>query len=133
MKLLNVAKTIDHEKILEDISFDLSANEIVGLVGRNGSGKTTLFRTISGQYYADGGTMEIDGKNIEKLPETRQEIFYIDEKENFLGPYYLKKINELYRLTYPRFDQDLFIELIREHELPYNLSYKRMSKGMQGL
>src|SRR5699024_4957502 len=87
----------------------------------------------SGQYYADGGTMEIDGKNIEKLPETRQEIFYIDEKENFLGPYSLKKINEFYRLTYPRFDQDLFIELIREHELPYNLSYKRMSKGMQGL
>lgn len=133
MKLSNVAKTIDHEKILEDISFDLSANEIVGLVGRNGSGKTTLFRTISGQYYADGGTMEIDGKNIEKLSETRQEIFYIDEKENFLGSYSLKKINEFYRLTYPRFDQDLFIELIREHKLPYNLSYKRMSKGMQGL
>ncbi len=133
MKLSHVAKTIDHEKILEDVSFELDANEIVGLIGRNGSGKTTLFRTISGQYYADGGTMEIDGKNIEMDQSVRQEIFYIDEKENFLGAYSLKKINEFYRIAYPNFNQDLFIELVRDHKLPFNLSYKRMSKGMQGL
>jgi len=119
--------------ILEDINFELFSNEIVGLIGRNGSGKTTLFRTIAGQYYSDGGEILLNGINIEKNPTAKNQIFYIDEKENFLTHYSLKKINEFYRLAYPNFDQDLFIQLVREHQLPMNLTYKRISKGMQGL
>lgn len=133
MKLSHVTKQIDKHVILEDINFELFENEIVGLIGRNGSGKTTLFRTIAGHYRTDGGEMIIDGQNIETDPLHRQDIFYIDDKENFLGQYSLKKLNAFYRATYPNFDQDTFLDLIREHELPINLSYRRMSKGMQGL
>lgn len=133
MKLSHVTKEIDKHVILEDINFELFENEIVGLIGRNGSGKTTLFRTIAGHYRTDGGEMIIDGQNIETDPLHRQDIFYIDDKENFLGQYSLKKLNAFYRAIYPNFDQDTFLDLIREHELPINLSYRRMSKGMQGL
>uniref|UniRef100_UPI00403F7AAE ATP-binding cassette domain-containing protein n=1 Tax=Candidatus Enterococcus willemsii TaxID=1857215 RepID=UPI00403F7AAE len=133
MKLCHVTKKIDKQTILEDINFELATNEIVGLIGRNGSGKTTLFRTISGQYYTDGGEITITHDNLEINPHDRQEIFYIDEKENFLSHYSLKKINQFYRTAYPRFDQDLFLQLIQEHQLSLNLNYKRMSKGMQGL
>ena len=133
MKVSHLTKTIDQKLILEDITFDLTSNELVGLIGRNGSGKTTLFRTIAGHYYTDSGEITIDDKNIETMPKERQHIFYIDEKENFLNQYSLKKINAFYRAAYPNFDQDLFVSLMQEHELPLRLSYNRMSKGMQGL
>lgn len=133
MKLLHVTKKIDQHIILEDINFELSSNEIVGLIGRNGSGKTTLFRTIVGQYATDGGEILLEGTNITQEPSYKKELFYIDEKENFLNQYTLKKINEFYRLAYPNFNQDLYLELMKEHQLPINLMYKRISKGMQGL
>lgn len=133
MKVTHLTKKIDQQAILEDVNFDLVTNEIVGLIGRNGSGKTTLFRTIAGHYYTDGGEITINDKNIELFPKERQHIFYIDEKENFLGQYSLKKLNTFYRAAYPNFDQDLFLSLIKEHRLSLRLSYNRMSKGMQGL
>lgn len=42
---------------LEDISFDLSPGEVVGLLGRNGAGKTTLLRVLANIQQADRGTI----------------------------------------------------------------------------
>ncbi|MHC5269078.1 ATP-binding cassette domain-containing protein [Enterococcus sp. LJL98] len=133
MKLEQVGKNIDGKEIIKNVNFILHPNEIVGLIGRNGSGKTTLFRTISGQYTPDHGEISIYGTNLAIDPRQREEIFYIDEKENFLNMYSLKKINQFYQAAYPKFDQDLFIALMKQHQFPINLSYRRMSKGMQGL
>ena len=133
MKITNLSKKIGQKQILENIDFDLAPNEIVGLVGRNGSGKTTLFRTIAGHYLQDTGSITIDNKSLQQEPALKAQIFYIDEADNFLKAYSLKKINEFYRAAYPTFDQDCFLALTNEHQLPLHLSYRRMSKGMQGL
>lgn len=133
MKLVNIGKVIEQKEILKNIDFSLQENEIVGLIGRNGSGKTTLFRTICGQYMSDSGSITIDGTDLAIDPSKRSEIFYIDEKENFLSFYSLKKINQFYLNAYPKFDQELFLDLINQHQLGLNFSYRRMSKGMQGL
>ena len=133
MKLSQVSKQIQGKRILEEIHFTLAKNEIIGLIGRNGSGKTTLFRTISGQYLPDTGEISLDGINVATNPRVRSEIFYIDEKENFLILYSLKKISEFYQQAYPKFDQDLFTALLKQHQLPPHLGYRQMSKGMQGL
>ena len=44
---LNVWYTTNHP-ILSDLSLDLGANEVVGLIGLNGAGKTTLIKTVAG-------------------------------------------------------------------------------------
>lgn len=133
MRVQQLEQTIGQKNILKDLSFSLDKNEIVGLIGRNGSGKTTLFRTIAGQYQLNHGELFIDDKNVAQHPEMRQEIFYIDEKENFLSNYSLNKIGQFYRAVYPKFNQDLFLELLQTHQLSKRLLYKRLSKGMQGL
>lgn len=48
-------------QILDDVSFEVRAGEILGMVGQSGSGKTTIARLIAGLEYASGGTIEIDG------------------------------------------------------------------------
>ncbi|MFC7054117.1 ABC transporter ATP-binding protein [Hansschlegelia quercus] len=46
--------------VLQDVSFALSAGEIVGLVGANGAGKTTLFQTLLGLLKAAAGSVALD-------------------------------------------------------------------------
>jgi len=49
---------------VEDVSVDLRAGEVVGLVGGNGAGKSTLMRVLSGAHPADSGEILIDGKKV---------------------------------------------------------------------
>lgn len=128
-----LSKTINQQPVLENISFQLAESELVGLVGRNGSGKTSLFRIIAGQYLPDSGDIQINQQSIYQTPGLKEHIFFIDEKENFLRGYSLKKINAFYRASYSSFDQDLFLQLIQQHELSLHASYRQLSKGMQGL
>lgn len=133
MIVKNLNKAIDKQAILKKIDFELAENEIVGLVGRNGSGKTTLFRVIAGHYLPDEGDILIDQKSVYEHPSVKQEIFFIDEKENFLRTYSLKKIAIFYQFAYPKFDQSLFSDLINQHEFSLNSNYRQLSKGQQGL
>jgi len=133
LNIKNLTKTIDQQPVLKDISFTLTEKEIVGLVGRNGSGKTTLFRVLAGHYLPDSGDIQINQESLFQHPAVKQDLFFIDEKENFLRTYSIKKIAKLYQLAYPKFDQVLFIDLIRKHELLLNRSYRQLSKGQQAL
>ena len=133
MKIRQLTKMIGTKTVLTDIDFSLNENEIIGLIGRNGSGKTTLFRTIAGNYLPDAGEITINGQNIARNSQLKTEIFYIDELDNFLKYYSLQAINELYRTAYPKFDQDLYLQLLKEHGFNPKMLYRKASKGIQGL
>lgn len=55
---------------INDISLDLFAGDILGIVGTNGSGKTTLMRIIAGIYYPEAGT-------IHKLPKKKVTAVFV--------------------------------------------------------
>ena len=49
---------------VNDVTIDLRAGEVVGLVGGNGAGKSTLMKVLSGAHPADTGEILIDGKTV---------------------------------------------------------------------
>ena len=53
---------------VKDMSFNVKAGEVVGLMGPNGAGKTTLINIISGEYRPDSGTVKFKGNDITGLP-----------------------------------------------------------------
>jgi NitT/TauT family transport system ATP-binding protein len=54
--------------VLNDISFDVGAGEIVGIVGRSGVGKTTLLRVLGGLLNISCGTVIFDGQPVHSPP-----------------------------------------------------------------
>ena len=55
--------------ILRDISFDVTAGEIVAVIGRSGVGKTTLLRVLGGLLGASRGSVTFDGAAVDAPPE----------------------------------------------------------------
>jgi branched-chain amino acid transport system ATP-binding protein len=49
---------------LDEISFDVPEDSIVGLIGPNGAGKTTLFNAMTRVYQPQSGSIEFEGKNL---------------------------------------------------------------------
>ena len=54
-----------------DVSFDVQAGEVLGLMGPNGAGKSTLLNIISGEYKPNSGAVQFQGHDITGLPPHR--------------------------------------------------------------
>lgn len=64
---------------LLDVSFDLKAGEIVGLLGLNGAGKSTTLKVLAGLLTPSIGSVSIDGLDLHQHPEVRARIGYLPE------------------------------------------------------
>lgn len=62
--VLRQRETIQAEKLwaIKNLSFELSAGDILGIIGRNGSGKSTILKLISKITYPDSGNIFVKGK-----------------------------------------------------------------------
>ena len=83
-RLGNVVVEVDHLKkgfgdrlLIDDLSFTLPRNGIVGVIGPNGAGKTTLFKTILGMEQPDSGSVKI-GETVK--------ISYVDQSRGGIDP-----------------------------------------------
>ena len=67
LQLDQVTKSFGAVRALKGVSFSLRAGQVHALVGENGAGKSTLIKLISGAHQPDGGIIEIDGLQVERL------------------------------------------------------------------
>jgi ABC-type sugar transport system ATPase subunit len=76
--LLRVEKVSKHfggVKAVDEVSLEVNAGEVVGIIGDNGAGKSTLIKMISGVYVPDGGKIYFDGQETEgKSPREMREM-----------------------------------------------------------
>lgn len=73
----NLVKGFDDRILIDDLSFTLPRNGIVGVIGPNGAGKTTLFKTILGMEKADSGDVKV-GESVK--------ISYVDQSRGGIDP-----------------------------------------------
>ncbi len=64
VEMRNIRVAFGGVHAVEDVTVDLHAGEVVGLVGGNGAGKSTLIRVLSGAHTADSGQILIDGQQV---------------------------------------------------------------------
>lgn len=105
---------------IKGITLSVAQGELVSLIGANGAGKTTTLHAISGLIPASSGTIELDGKNLQKVspdkiislglshvPEGRHVFARMTVEENLrMGAYIIKdqaRINENLEKVYGHF------------------------------
>jgi branched-chain amino acid transport system ATP-binding protein len=64
LKVEGISKSFGGLAVLQDVSFSINEERIVGIIGPNGAGKTTLFNLITGIYRPTSGRVYLQGKEI---------------------------------------------------------------------
>lgn len=85
LETTKLVKSYDGRVVVNDVSFILRQQEIVGLLGRNGAGKTTTFRMILGIVVPDSGAVAFDAADITHLPmykRARRGIGYLPQERS---------------------------------------------------
>jgi lipopolysaccharide export system ATP-binding protein len=68
LSVARLEKRYKARTVVHDVSLDVASGEVVGLLGPNGAGKTTCFYMIVGLTAADGGRIELDGRDLSRMP-----------------------------------------------------------------
>ena len=67
IKICNISKNFGSLEVLRDVSMEVSAGEVVVIIGPSGSGKSTLLRCINYLEKTAPGLIHVDGQPIGKV------------------------------------------------------------------
>lgn len=86
----NVNKSFGNFKVLNNVCLNINKGEIFGIIGHSGAGKSTLLRCINGLEGYDNGSINVLGKEVDKLntkeiKELRKNIGMIFQNFNLLN------------------------------------------------
>lgn len=129
VKVEYLFKSYGKKTVLDGISFDLKAGEIVGLLGPNGSGKTTLIKILTGLIKDHKGTVTIDG--AAPGVHTKEIVAFLPDKSYL--PDWMKPVDAINYFAdfYKDFDKEKAIDMMQRFGVDMNQRLKTMSKGQQ--
>ena len=87
LKVENLNVSIQAVQILRDVSLELPAGSMAGLIGRNGAGKTTLMKSVMGLLKSSSGTVHFEDHDLLAIPthaRTRLGIGYMPEDRRLI-------------------------------------------------
>ena len=102
---------------LDQVSVDIEAGSITGLLGRNGAGKTTLMRIIAGQEFASSGSVRVFGASPVENDQVLRRIMFVREDQAYPDV----KVGHALRAAswfYPGWNGELADSLLADFALP---------------
>ena len=127
LEVSHVSKSYGNNRVLDDVTFNITKGKIVGLLGPNGSGKTTLIKLINDLLKEDSGTIKVEG--LELGVETKKLISYLPDKNYLNNNMTVLELLNYFKDFYEDFRIDKAKELIGKLGLDLNQKLKTMSKG----
>ncbi len=118
-------------KLFTNLSLELKAGNIYGLLGKNGAGKTSLLKIISGLLFPDNGIVNVNNFIPQyRDPDFLQDIFFLPE-EYYLPGLNAEKFQKTFAPFYSAFDEKKFMELLNEFKLPMDQKLNSFSYGQK--
>jgi ABC-2 type transport system ATP-binding protein len=115
---------------LDDVSVEIEAGSITGLLGRNGAGKTTLLRILAGQEFQSSGSVSVLGAPPAENEQVLRRMVFVREDQAY--PDF--KVRHALRAAswfYPNWDAGLADMLIADFDLRPDKVIKKLSRGMR--
>lgn len=116
-------------RALDDVTVQIHANTITGLLGRNGAGKTTFMSLATAQDRPTSGTVEVLGRVPFEQAEVLEQLCFIRDNQRYPDDYKLKHALRAARIFYPNWDQTLADELVSLFRIPEKTIVKKFSRG----
>lgn len=130
IEIKNVSKKYDGF-FLDNISFDVPAGAIVGLIGENGAGKTTTIKAILNIINSEG-SVQILGKDSKRDEKEIKKDLGVVLDDSFLSNYLTpKQISSVMKDFYSTWDENKYEELLKQFGLPNGKLIKDFSSGMK--
>lgn len=99
--VLDLHKTLGSNKALDGVSLRFEAGSMHGLIGPEGAGKTTLLRTLMDVLHPDRGEIRYtDGGRAVKLPEIRDRIAYMPQRQSLYADLSITEHLDFFRALY---------------------------------
>ncbi len=131
IKNISFAYSGQKEKVFDNFSLQLNANNIYGLLGKNGTGKSTLLYLISGLLRPKHGEVTVDGyKSADRRPEMLEELFIVPEEFD-LPSMTLDRYVSINEPFYPHFSREVLENCLKDFELPTSMSLQSLSMGQK--
>lgn len=127
----HLTKQFDQLKALNNLTLEISENQVFGLVGTNGAGKSTFLNLAAGIIRPTSGTVKIDGIDSWNHPEAKLRFSYVSDDPYFFPNSSASDMMRYYRTVYPSFDQTRFVALLHDFDLDPNRRISGFSKGMK--
>jgi len=80
IEVKNLSKQYGDVTAVNDVSFSVGDQQVLGFLGPNGAGKTTVMKILTGYHFPSGGAAFVDGISVEEQPlEIKKKIGYLPE------------------------------------------------------
>ncbi len=139
LRVQGLRAAIDGSQVVDGVDFDVPATGITALLGRNGVGKTSTIKSIIGLITRTGGTIELAGERIEKVPTHKiiqRGVGYVPEdREVFSALSVAENLKLAERDEHPnrQLVDELFPDLVkRAHQRAGSLSGRPAADGLAG-
>ncbi|MFF2176831.1 ABC transporter ATP-binding protein [Lysinibacillus sp. NPDC058147] len=130
IEVKNVSKSYKHKEALKNITFTIEGPKIVGFLGHNGAGKTTFLNLLSGLISTTNGNISVNGENVFNEPATLRDICFVAESGNFQEEMTIAQTLKANSFFYPKWDENLAMELLEVFALNPKDKVRSLSKGM---
>lgn len=127
IEINQLTKVFEHVTALDQVTLELEAGQIVGLLGPNGSGKTTLIKIMNGLLTPTDGNVLING--LEPGIETKKMVAYLPDRNALPDYMTTDKLISLYEDFFEDFNRGKAEAMIKDLGIDPRLTLKKMSKG----
>ena len=120
-----------HDQVaLDNVTVEIEAGSVTGLLGRNGAGKTTLLRILAGQEFPSSGTVSVLGEPPAENEHVLRRMILVREDQAYPDI----KVGHALRAAswfYPNWDATLADSLIADFGLGPGKAVKKLSRGQR--
>ena len=130
IKLTNLQKNYNDFSL--NVSLEVPAGTVTGLIGKNGAGKSTTIKAILGLIRPNGGQIEVFGKDPKSFTNKDKEMIGVALSDSgFSMQLNLEDVTRILKRLYHEFDEKFFREQCKNQGLPFNKLLKDFSTGMK--